>query len=152
MPPRTPCQMISTAALVFMLLPIAAVWGAEDTSDERALSTANARALPDTYLVALTFADGAETLEFSTVTAMRHFSLAPPDRRIRFRGRLWLQPDGRELLDFTLELGHLISQVGSDDPVSRDGKWAGSAYVESGRAIKLVENPSSTVTVRLKKQ
>lgn len=137
-------------AVISILFATGIALASEEVGDEKALSTANARALPNTYLVTLTYKDGGEALEFSTVTAMRHFSLAPPERRIRFRGRLWLQADGRELLDFSVELGQQVAQKDSDAVVSRDGSWSGSAYVESGRPIKIVENPTSWVSVTLK--
>jgi len=124
----------------------------EKLRDGEALSTANAMALPETYRVSLTFEEGKETMTFSTVTAMRHFSLAPAERRLRFRGRLWLQPDGRELLDFSMELGQQIAQKNGSTAVATDGSWSGSAYVESGRPIELVKNPNSTLTVTLTRQ
>ena len=142
----------SAAAITTVLCIPGIAFALDETDNEKALGMANARALPDTYRIALTYEEGGESLEFSTVTAMRHFSLAPPERRIRFRGRLWLQEDGRELLDFSVELGQQIAQVGSDEVVSRDGNWAGSTYVEPGRPIKIVENPNSTITVTLERR
>ncbi len=134
------------------LAPTGAVFASDEVSSDKATSQANAMALTDTYLVTVTLDDRGDSFEFSTVTAMRHFSLAPPERRIRFRGRLWVQSDGRELLDFSVELGQQIAQKNGGSAVSSNGSWSGSAYVESGRSIKIVDNPDSSITVTLKKQ
>ena len=143
--------LVGVIAITTMLFAVGITLAQEETG-VKTQNTANAMALPDTYVVTVSLQDHGEAFEFSTVTAMRHFSLAPPDRQLRFRGRLWVQSDGRELLDFSVELGQQIAQKDGAAAVSRNGSWSGSAYVESGRSIKIVENPNSTITVNLQKR
>ncbi len=150
--PKASTARIAIAVFALAALaPASAAFASEEVGAEKTQSQANAMALPNTYLITITVDDRGSSFEFSTVTAMRHFSLAPPDRQLRFRGRLWVQSDGRELLDFSVELGQQIAQKDGAAAVSRNGSWSGSAYVESGRPIQIVKNPNSTITVSLRR-
>lgn len=150
--PGTTVAASAALAIITILMLSGTALASEDGVDSKSRGEAHAKPLSNTYLVKLTFEDGGKALEFSTVTATRHFSMAPSERRIRLRGRFWLQADGRELLEFSLELGEQIVQPDGSSAVSRGGSWSGSTYFEPGKAIEIVKSPTSTITISLSKQ
>lgn len=105
-------------------------------------------ALPDAYLVTLALKLDGETREFSIATASRHFTVSPPDLRLDFRGRLWRQAEGRELLDFTAELQHRIP---GEENHTRVGSYSGSTYIQPGKRTEIAKSPYSTLSVVIKK-
>lgn len=148
---RRNLSIIVLAAVSTVVLPAGLDAEPEAELDPKALHQKNSSALPHSYLVTLVLEDGDAVHQFSTVTAQRHFAVAPPERRFDFRASLRMQPDGRELLDFSVELQQQFTYGDGETSHTRVGSWKGSTYIETDRTIPIIENPNSKLTVRLKK-
>lgn len=120
--------------------------------EDQSTQAASTLALPHTYLVTVTLQDFDQTFAFSTLTAQRHFSLSPAERDLQFRGRLWIQGDGRELLGFSIDFQQALPTPEHGRGHSRGSRWSGSTYFEPGRPIQVVESPDSKITVTLHKR
>ncbi len=138
------------ALLVAVGVLLGLIAGPTMPSVESVPSPSKHLALPDSYRITLALELNGSTREFSMLTAARHFAMEPPDVRLNFRGRLWQQDDGRELLDFVVELQHHVPD--DENAHTRLGSYTGSVYVELGKVVTIAESPYSKLSVTVRRQ
>ena len=131
--------------LILCLVGLPATLAAED--GDKPKSTPGT-ALPLTHRFTLTLVEGDDSSVFSQTVASRNFSMHLGEKNIAFSGRLWSLADGRQMLEYSLELTQWVdSEAGGRQ--RRGSTWKGSTHLETGQAVEVVRFLSGSFALQI---
>ena len=136
------------AAIVPLILCLGLAPLVAAAADEEKSNSTPGTALPTTHRFTLTLVEGDETSDFSITVASRNFSLSLGEKNVAFTGRLWKLADGRDLLEYSLDYTQWID-LEEGGRQRRGSTWRGSAYLENGRPVEVVNFLSGSFSLRI---